>query len=96
MLDDDEHPVGMWLGRVNDSEAYVTVTTARLFVTEVKLRQKRPSLIVSHDLTDLAGVELGRRRLKSTLVLHWRNQDRLVVTELSRRDLRSLYAFLRP
>jgi hypothetical protein len=94
MLDDDEQPLGMWLGRVNGSDAYVIVTTGRLFVTEVKLYQKRPSLVVGRLLRDLTLVEVGRRHLKSTLVMQWRDSSPMVVTKLSPQDMRALHAAL--
>jgi hypothetical protein len=95
MLDDDEEPVGMWLGRVNGGDAYIIATTDRLFVTELKLRQRRPSLVGGYLLRDVAWVHAGRRLLRSTLVVEWRPSARMVVTKLSSRDVQSLGAILR-
>jgi hypothetical protein len=95
MLDDDEQPAGMWLGRVDGNDAYIIVTTARLFVTDVRLRQKRPSLIVGHLLSDLQHVEVERRLLKSVVVIEWHHAASMVVTKLSSNDVEALCAVLR-
>jgi hypothetical protein len=96
MLDDDEQPAGMWLGRVNGNDAYIIVTTARLFVTEVKLHQRRPSLVVGHALSDLLRVEDGPGLLHRTLVMEWKYSARTVVTKLSSRDIEALKTTLGP
>jgi Uncharacterised protein family UPF0547 len=96
MLDDDEDPVGMWLGRVNDRDSYIIVTTIRLFITDLKLRQGRPSLVGEHLLSGVGRVDVARRLLRSTLVIEWRPSVRMVITKLPRRDVRALSAALRP
>jgi hypothetical protein len=95
MLDDDEDPVGMWLGRVNGHDAYIIVTTIRLFITEVKLRQRRPSLVGEYLLSAVKRVDVARWLLRSTLVVEWLNSERIVITKLPSHDVRALVVVLR-
>ena len=96
MLDDDEDPFGMWLGRVNGEDAYIITTTARLFVTGVKLDKRRPSLVGEYSLGGVVSVDVARRLLKSTLMVEWDDSVRMVVTKLSRPEVRALCACLQP
>jgi hypothetical protein len=96
MLDADEDPFGMWLGRVNGKEAYIITTTTRLFVTGVKLDKRRPSLVGEYYLRDVVRVDVVRRLLKSALLIDLDGSVRMVVTKLSRPDLQAVRACLQP
>jgi hypothetical protein len=96
MLDDDEDPLGMWLGRVNATDAYIITTTARLIVTGVKLDRRRPSLVGEYSLRDVVKVDVVRRRLRLALVVEWDDSAPMVVTRLSRPDARAVRACLQP
>jgi hypothetical protein len=96
MLDDDEDPFGMWLGRVNGRDAYIITTSARLFVTGVRLDNRRPSLLGEYSLRDVVRVDVVRRRLRPTLEVELDHSVRMVVTKLSRSDVRALCACIPP
>jgi hypothetical protein len=85
-LEDDEEPVGFWLGSVDGVEGFVAVTDRRMIFAGTTLaRAKRRPPVRQHPLGDLVRVEVARRRLRTVLELEWRSEPAEVL-QLGRRD----------
>jgi hypothetical protein len=89
--ENEEHPVGIWLGRIDGADGYVVITNRRLFVTELGRHQGRQA---GYLLSDLARQEVTRRRRRSTLAIEWRNYPPMVISKLSAKHCKDLHSIL--